>query len=54
MKTMFIDVMHNGRFVCTFRYRYSPLFKLDINDIARKLLASRPSLKGKQLELYLD
>ena len=54
MKTLFIDVMHKDRFVCTFRYRYSPLFKLDINDIARKFLASRPSLKGKQLELYLN
>lgn len=53
-KTLFIDVMCKGRFVMTFRYQYCPLFTIDLNDVRNKLLAQRPSLRGKQLELYLD
>lgn len=53
-ETLFIDIMCKGRFVMTFRYQYCPLFTIDLNDVRDKLLAQRPSLRGKQLELYLD
>ena len=53
-KILLIDVMFKGSFGTTFRYQYCPLFTIDLNDVRNKLLAQRPSLRGKQLELYLD
>lgn len=54
MKTMFVDVMCKGRFLFTFRYRYCPAFKVDMQDVYEKILQSRPSLRGKRLELFVD
>ena len=54
MKTFFIDVMLNDRFQFTMPYKYCPAFKLDIEDVNRKVLAKRPSLKGKPYEIWID
>lgn len=54
MKTIFIDVMHNGRFVMTLPYKHNPLFKIDIEDVFEKIIEKRPTLRGKHLELYFD
>lgn len=54
MKTIFIDVMHNDRFVMTLPYKYNPLFKIDIEDVIKKIIEKRPTLRGKHLELYFD
>ena len=54
MKTIFIDVMHNGRVVMTLPYKHKPLFKRDIEDILEKIIEKRPTLRGEHLELYFD
>ena len=38
MKTIFIDVMHNDRFVMTLPYKHNPLFKIDIEDVFEKII----------------
>ena len=54
MKTIFIDVMHKGRFIMTLPYKHNPLFKIDIEDVYAKIIEKRPTLRGKHLELYFD
>lgn len=50
-KYLYFDIMERGRFVYQFRYSYCPLFKLDLEDVERKLYEKRPSLKGRKLEI---
>lgn len=33
MKTLIFDVMLNGRFVCTLRYKYCPLFPIETRSV---------------------
>lgn len=54
MKTTFIDVMYNSRFVMTLAYKFNPLFTIDINEVYAKIIEKRPTLRGKHLELYFD
>ena len=54
MKTLFVDVMLGDRYQFTLLYRYCPAFKLDFEDINKKVLEKRPSLKGKPYELWID
>lgn len=51
MKTIFVDVMMNGHFVMQFRYRYSSLFPIDMNDVRNKAIELRPSLRGKDFNV---
>ena len=53
-KVLFVDVMRNGRYVFTLKYRYCPIFKIDPNDIYEKVLEKRPTLRNDDLELYID
>lgn len=54
MKTLFVDVMLKERFVFTLRYRYCPLFRLDLEDVAKEVVKRRPSLKGKPFQMWFD
>lgn len=47
MKDFVFDVMLNGRFVCTLKYRYCPLFPLDPDKLSAFIEGKRPTLKGK-------
>lgn len=49
---MYFDVMLNGMFVFQLVYKYCPLFKLDLEDVLRKVYERKPSLEGKRIELY--
>ena len=51
MKDLIFDVMLNGRFVCTMKYRYCPLFAITPEDIAKFVEEKRPSLKGKNYNI---
>ena len=51
MKTFTFDVMLNGRFVCTLKYKSSPLFPIDSEDLEKFVLKKRPSLKGKDFRI---
>lgn len=53
MKTIIFDVMYKGRFIMQYKYRWCPAFSIDLNEVIRGILLRRPSLKGKQLELYI-
>ena len=49
MKKLIIDVMimGGGKFYCQLTYSYNPLFKIDIDDVARFALEKCPSLRHR-------
>lgn len=49
MKTLVFDVMLDGRFVHTFRYRYCPLFPIDEQELEKFVTDRLPTLKRKGL-----
>ena len=51
MKTFVFDVMLNGRFICTLKYKYCPLFPIDFEDLTKFVLKKRPTLKGKDFRI---
>ena len=51
MKTFVFDVMLNGRFVCTLKYKYCALFPIDFEDLTKFVLKKRPTLKGKDFRI---
>lgn len=51
MKTLIFDVMLNGRFVCTLRYKYCPLFPIDSEELVKFVLTKRPTLKDKPFNI---
>ena len=46
MKTFIFDVIFDGRFVCTLKYKYCALFPIDFEDLEKFVLQKRPTLKG--------
>lgn len=53
-RTLFVDVMREGRFIFTMPYKFCQLFKLDLTDVVEKIYEKRPSLKGQKLDIYID
>lgn len=51
MKTFTFDIMLNGRFVCTLKYKYCALFPINLEDLKKFILNKRPSLKGKDYRI---
>lgn len=51
MKTFTFDVMLNGRFVCTLKYKYCALFPIDFEDLKKFVFKKRPTLKGKDFRI---
>lgn len=51
MKTLTFDVMLRGRFVCTLRYKYCPLFPIDMDELTDFVLSKRPTLKNKPFNI---
>ena len=51
MKTFVFDVMLNGRFICTLKYKYCALFPIDFEDLTKFVLKKRPTLKGKDFRI---
>jgi hypothetical protein len=51
MKTLFLDVMLNDRFVCTLKYKFCPLFPIELDDLKKFIESKRPSLKGKDYRI---
>ena len=44
MKDLIFDVMLNGRFICTMKYRFCPLIPIPVEE-------KHPSLKGKDYKI---
>lgn len=51
MKTLFLDVMLNDRFVCTLKYKFCPLFPIELDDLKKFIESKRPSLNGKDYRI---
>ena len=51
MKTFVFDVMLNGRFVCTLKYKYCALFPIYFEELKKFILSKKPSLKGKDYRI---
>ncbi len=45
------DVMLNGRFVCSLKYQYCPMFPITEEELSRFVESKRPSLKGKKYNI---
>ena len=54
MSTFKFDIMLNGKFVCTLRYKYCALFPIDFEDLKKFILSKRPSLKGKDYRIAVQ
>lgn len=50
METFIFDVMLNGRFICTLKYKYCALL-IDFEDLEKFVLQKRPTLKGKDFRI---
>lgn len=48
MKILYLDIMVKGRFYRQIPYEYSPLFKIDHEDVLNYVLRKCPSLKDKK------
>ena len=51
MKIFVFDIMLNGRFICTLKYKYCALFPIDFEDLTKFVLKKRPTLKGKDFRI---
>ncbi len=51
MKIFVFDVMLNGRFICTLKYKYCALFPIDFEDLEKFVLLKRHTLRGKDFRI---
>ena len=54
MKTIFLDIMLKGRYVCTLRYRYCPLFPIGEKELRDFVVSCRPSLRNQPFNIVFD
>ena len=53
MKTLIFDVMLDGRFVCTLRYKYHPAVPVSVGKLVDFVEHERPTLKGKPFRILI-
>ena len=53
MNTFKFDIMLNGRFVCTLRYKYCALLPINFEDLKKFILSKKTSLKGKDYRIVV-
>lgn len=51
MNTFIFDVMLDGRFICTLKYKYCALFPIDFEELKKFVLKKRPTLKDKDFRI---
>lgn len=51
MKEFIFDVMLDGRFICTLKYKYCALFPIDLEELNKFILKKRPTLKCKDFRI---
>lgn len=51
MNTFIFDVMLDGRFICTLKYKYCALFPIDFEELKKFVLKKRPTLRGKYFRI---
>lgn len=52
MKTVVFDVMCDGKFVMQVKHKWCPAFPINLEEVAKEVVERRPTLKGKNIELY--
>ena len=53
MREVKFDVMLNGRYQCTLKYRYCPLFPIEESDIRKFVVEQRPTLRHTDFTIAL-
>lgn len=51
MEIFTFDIMLNGRFICTLKYKYNSIFPIDLEELKEFILNKRPTLKGKDFRI---
>lgn len=54
MKTVFVDIMLDDKFVKTLPYKYNPMFHVDMDELHEYVIGKLPFLKNKDFKMYLD
>lgn len=54
MKTIFLDIMLNSRYVRTLKYKFCPLFNINMDDLRKYVVSKMPALKGKPFKIEFD
>jgi len=54
MKAIFLDIMLNGKFVCTLKYKFLACFAIRDTDLIKFVEDKRPSLIGKPYNIVFD
>lgn len=54
MRTLIFDVMLKGRFACTLRYKYCPVFPTDSKDLHDFIISKRPALRNQPFNAVFD
>lgn len=53
MKILIFDVMLDGRFVCTLRYKYYPAVPVSVGKLIDFVINKCPTLKGKPFRILI-
>lgn len=51
MEILTFDVVLGGRYVCTMRYRYCPLFPIDAEELRKFVICKCPTLRDKDFRI---
>lgn len=54
MKTIFLDIMLNGRYIRTLKYKFCPLFHINMDDLREYVVSKMPALKGLPFKIEFD
>lgn len=54
MEIFTFDIMLNGRFVCTLKYKYNSIFPIELEELEKFVLSKRPTLKGKDFRIKFN
>lgn len=52
-KFIHFDIMQEGRYLCTMHMPHCGAFKVDMLEVVQYVEDKRPSLKGKDYNIYL-
>lgn len=51
MDKFVFDIMLDGRFICTMKYKYNALFPIDLEELEKFILSEKPFLKDKDYRI---
>ena len=51
MKTVYLDVFVNDRFVCQLPYKYHPILPLEEEEVVKYIISKRPTLRNKKINV---